>query len=211
MKASPVSIAGSSSFKTISTASHTGVDDKMLTLTFVDYPGVTSSWASCEVKASKGTRGSDNNAVPEISSGSRFLYPVRGVVCQPEKNEATPGVRAVVSGNRIDHEEAGEGGGSVKADQIPWDKLWRAIKSAFICFGQAREDIALYCLIGDDVDPYRINYCDDPISSRARQFNGDIAEVPRASDRNENVASSMMTAPLIKSGPCAGKRGHQHI
>ena len=97
--------------------------------------GVTSSWASCEVKASKGTRGSDDNAVPEISSGSRFLYPFRGVVCHPEKNETTRGVRAVVSGNRIDHVEAGEGGGSVKADQISRDKPWRAIKSAFICFG----------------------------------------------------------------------------
>ena len=151
--------------------------------------GVTSSWTSCEVKASMGTRGSDDDAVPETSSGCRSLYPVRGVVCQPEKNEATRGVRAVVSGDRIDHVEAGEGGGSVKADQIPRDKLWRAIKSAFVCFGQAREDIALYCLFRDDVDPYQINYCHDPISSRARQLNGDIAEVPRASDRNVvNVA-----------------------
>ena len=69
--------------------------------------GVASSWASCGVKASKGTRGSDDDAVPEISSGSRSLYPAMGVVCQPEKkNGATRGVRAVVSGDRIDHVEA---------------------------------------------------------------------------------------------------------
>ena len=89
-------------------------------------------------------------------------------------------------------------------------KLWRAIKIASICFGQAGENIALFCLIGDDVYPYRINYCDGPISNRARHLNRDNAEVARASDRNvENVASSMMTAPLIKSGPCSGKRAHQ--
>ena len=83
-------------------------------------------------------------------------------------------------------------------DPSRWTKL---PNSAFICFGQAGEDIALYCLIGDDVHPYRINYCDDPISSRARQLNRDIAEVPRANDRNVvNVAPSMVTAPLIKSG-----------
>ena len=41
--------------------------------------------------------------------------------------------------------------------------------------------------------PYRIHYCDGPISSRARQLNRDIAEVPRASDK------------LIKLGPCSGK------
>ena len=29
--------------------------------------------------------GSDDEAVPKISSSSRSLYPVRGVVCQPEK------------------------------------------------------------------------------------------------------------------------------
>ena len=49
--------------------------------------GVTSSWASCGVRASKGTRGSDDDAVPEISLGPRSLYPVRGVVCQPEKTK----------------------------------------------------------------------------------------------------------------------------
>ena len=49
--------------------------------------GVTSSWASCGVRAFKGTRGSDDNAVPEISSGSRSLYSVRGVVSQPDKTK----------------------------------------------------------------------------------------------------------------------------
>ena len=129
-----------------------------------------SSRASCGVRASKGTRGSDDGAVPEISSGSRSLYLVRGAVCQPEQNEATRGVRAVVSGDRIDHVEARKGRGSVKMDQVPWSKLWRAIKSASSCFGQAGEDIALYCLIGDGVHPYRITDYDDPVSSRARQL-----------------------------------------
>ena len=68
------------------------------------------------------------------------------------KNEATRGIRAVVSGDRIDHVEAREGGESVKADQICGGKLWRAIKNASSCFGQAEQDIALYCLIGDVVD-----------------------------------------------------------
>ena len=115
-----------------------------------------------------------------------------------QKNEATRGVWAVVSGDRIDHVEAREGGGSVKSDQVPRGKLWRVIKSAFICFGQAGDGITLFCLIGDDVHPYRINYCDGSISSRARQLNRDLAEVPRARDRNVvNVASSMVTALLI--------------
>ena len=110
------------------------------------------------------------------------------------KNEATRGVRAVVSGDRIDHVEVREGGGSVKADQVPRGRLWKVIKSTFICFSQAGEDIALYCLIGDDVHPYRTNYCDDPISCRARQLNRHTAEVPRASDRIVvNVTSSGST------------------
>ena len=58
------------------------------------------------VGASKGTRGSDDDAVPEISSGSRSLYPVMGVVCKHEKNGAAREVRDVVSGDRIDHVEA---------------------------------------------------------------------------------------------------------
>ena len=39
------------------------------------------------------------------------------------KNEATREVRAVASGDRIDHVEALEGGGSVTSDQVPRDKL----------------------------------------------------------------------------------------
>ena len=126
-----------------------------------------------------------------------------------QKSEATRGVWAVVSGDRIDHVEAREGRGSVKSDQVPRGELWKVIKSAFICFGPAGDDIALSCLTGDDVHPYRKKYCDGPISSRAQQLNRDIAEVPRAGDRNVvNVAPPMMTAPLIKSGPCSGKRAH---
>ena len=95
----------------------------------------------------------------------------------------------------------------MKSDQVPRGKLWRLIKSAFICFCQAGDDISLFCLIGDDVHPYRISYCDGSISSRARQLNRNIAEVLHVSDRNiVNVASSKMTAPLIKLGPCSGKR-----
>ena len=57
------------------------------------------------VGASKGTQGSDDDAVPEISSGLKYFYPVRVVVCHPEK-KTIRGVRAVVSGDRIDHVEA---------------------------------------------------------------------------------------------------------
>ena len=53
--------------------------------------GVASSWASCEVWASKRTRESDDDAVPEISLGSRSLYPVIGVIFQPEKTEQLEG------------------------------------------------------------------------------------------------------------------------
>ena len=84
------------------------------------------------------------------------------------KNEATLEVRAVVSGDRIDHDEAREGGEFVKADQVPRGNLWIAIKSASSCFGQAGEGILLCCLIRDGVHPYRITDCDDPVSSRAR-------------------------------------------
>ena len=42
----------------------------------------------------------------------------------------------------------------------------------------------------------------------ARQLNQDVAGTPLASDRNiVNVASSMVTTPQIKSGPCSGMRG----
>ena len=65
-------------------------------------------------------------------------------------------------GDRIDHVEVLEGGGSVKSDQVPRGNLRIVIKSAFICFCQAGDDIALFRLIGDDVRPYRINYCGGP-------------------------------------------------
>ena len=55
--------------------------------------GVTSSWASCGVRASKRKRGSDDDAVPEISSFSRSLYPVREIICQPEKTKQLEGFR----------------------------------------------------------------------------------------------------------------------
>ena len=128
------------------------------------------------------------------------------------KNEATREVRTVASGDRIDYVEALEGEGSVKSDQVPRGRLWRVIKSAFVRFCQAGDDIGLLCLIGDDDHPYGIKYCDGPISSRARQLNRDIAEVPRASDSDVvNVALSMITAPLIRLGTCSGKRAHQHV
>ena len=103
-------------------------------------------------------------------------------------------------GDRIDHVDVLEGAGSVKSDVVPRGKLWRVIKGALVC------------LVGGDVHAYRINYCDGPISSRARQLNQDIAEVPRVSDSNVvNVASSKMTAPLMRLGPCSGKRAYQHV
>ena len=43
------------------------------------------------VGASEGTQGSDDDAVPEISSGSRSLYPVIGVVCNTKKMEQLEG------------------------------------------------------------------------------------------------------------------------
>ena len=86
------------------------------------------------------------------------------------------------------------------------------MKITFICFCQAGDDIALFRLIGDDVHPYQINYCDGPIPTRARQLNRDIAEVPRVSDRNVvSVASLKMTVLLIKSGPCSGTRAYHHV
>ena len=148
---------------------------------------------------------------PKYAQVQRLCIPSEGFFVTP-KNEATREVRAVASGDRIDHVEAFGGGGSVESDQVPRGKLWRVIKSAFICFCQAGDDIALLCLIGDDVHPYRICYCDGPISSRARQLNRDTAEVPHVNDRNVvNVASFMLTAPLIKLGPCSGKRAYQHV
>ena len=99
-------------------------------------------------------------------------------------------------------------GNPSRRTKFPGVSCGERLKAHSSCFGQAGEDIALYCLIGDGVHPYRINDCDDLVSSRARQLNRDIAEVPRASGRNVgNVASSMVTALLIKSGPRSSKRG----
>ena len=132
-----------------------------------------------------------------------LCIPSGGLFVNPKKRSTSRGS----GGDRIDHVKGREGGGSVKADQVSRDKPWSVTKSAPSCFGKAGEDIALHCLVGDDVHPCRINDCDDPVSSRARQLYRDIAEVPRASDRNLVImASSMATRPLIKSGPCSGKR-----
>ena len=46
------------------------------------------------------------------------------------------------------------------------------------------------------------------MSRRARQFNRDVAETPLWSDNKVvNVASSMVTTPPMRSGPCSGMRG----
>ena len=164
--------------------------------------GVTSSWASCGVRASKGTRGSDDDAVPEICSDSTSLYPVRGILCQHEKM------------NQLEKFGPSQDG-IVSTTLRPLRAVHPSSRTKFpgpSSPGQAGEDIPLFCLIGDDVHQYRINYFEGPISSRARQLSRDIAEVPRVSDRSVvNVASSVMTAPLIKSRPCSGKRAYQEV
>ena len=46
------------------------------------------------------------------------------------------------------------------------------------------------------------------MSNRARQLNRDVVETPPWSgNKVVNVASSMVTTPLIRSGPCSGMRG----
>ena len=46
------------------------------------------------------------------------------------------------------------------------------------------------------------------MSNRARQLNRDVVETPLWSDNKVvNVASSMVTTPMIRSGPCPGMRG----
>ena len=46
------------------------------------------------------------------------------------------------------------------------------------------------------------------MSRRARQLNRDVAETPLWSDNKVvNVASSMVTMPPMRSGPCSGMRG----
>ena len=46
--------------------------------------GATSCCTPCGAKASKGTSRSGADAVPKMSSGSRFRYLVREIVCRPE-------------------------------------------------------------------------------------------------------------------------------
>ena len=46
------------------------------------------------------------------------------------------------------------------------------------------------------------------MSNRARQLNRDVVETPLWSDNKVvNVASSMLTTPLIRSGSCSGMKG----
>ena len=53
--------------------------------------------------------------------------------------------------------------------------------------------------------PWCMNDWGEPVSRRARQRNGDVAEAPLVSDgKVVNVSSSIVTMPLIKSGPCSG-------
>ena len=42
------------------------------------------------------------------------------------RNKAFLRIQAVVSGDHIDHVEAGEGGAFIEADQVHRDKLWSA-------------------------------------------------------------------------------------
>ena len=53
--------------------------------------GMTSSWTLCGVRASNGRWKSDDDAMPEMSSGATSLYSVRGVVDQPEKTKQPEG------------------------------------------------------------------------------------------------------------------------
>ena len=46
---------------------------------------MTSSWASCGVRASKGAGGGDDDAVPEICRGFNVFVSRQGILCQPEK------------------------------------------------------------------------------------------------------------------------------
>ena len=52
------------------------------------------------------------------------------------RNKAGRGIPVVLSRDNIGHVEACEGGRSVKADQVSRDKLWSAVTSASIFFGQ---------------------------------------------------------------------------
>ena len=53
--------------------------------------------------------------------------------------------------------------------------------------------------------PWCMNNWGDPVSRRARQRNGNVAEAPLVSDgKVVDVTSYMVTTPLIKSGPYSG-------
>ena len=106
--------------------------------------GVTSSWASCGVSTSKGTRGSDDDAVPEICSDSTSLYPVRVILCQHEKMKQLEKFRPSQDGIgsttlrplRAGHPSSRTKfpGASVKSDQVPRAKQERT-SHCFVSLG----------------------------------------------------------------------------
>ena len=56
--------------------------------------------------------------------------------------------------------------------------------------------------------PWWRNDWGDPVSRRARQGNWDVAEAPLVKDgKVVNVAPSIVTTPLVKSGPCFDIKG----
>ena len=56
--------------------------------------------------------------------------------------------------------------------------------------------------------PWWINDWGDRVSRRARQGNGDVAKAPLVKDgKVVNMASSIVTTPLIRSGPCSDIKG----
>ena len=55
--------------------------------------------------------------------------------------------------------------------------------------------------MNDGATPY-------PVGRRAQQRDRDVEEVPLVSDSKAvNVTASIVTTPLVKSGPCSGMRG----
>ena len=56
--------------------------------------------------------------------------------------------------------------------------------------------------------PRGMNDWGDPVSSRTRHRNRDFEEAPLVSDgKAVNVTASIVTTPLVESGPCSGTRG----
>ena len=51
----------------------------------------TSAGTLWRVRASKGTRRSDDEAVPRMLPGSRSWYPVKGINCRPEETNRSEG------------------------------------------------------------------------------------------------------------------------